>query len=495
MKNTISWKMGVAEQRLEFFILVENLAYPKNVDVAWAGRDGSWRELRAEYHGFAGKNRERWRARASFRPFDGGLPGNIRFALRCRMSNGEYWDNNNGRDYSSDADSGILIPEGITLLATGYGEILDLGRRSYRLAVAVHMSIHPGRVGIRWTADNWRTYQESPCFLKKGYWFQTCRSHAENPNKYGWMIWEGGMDIRDAYRIEYAVFCDNGEKRLWDNNYGRNFLLRRESLKVLTLNLHCYQEEKQDEKFGLIARAIKDLKIDIACFQEVGENWNDGRGDRESNAALIIRDRLRKWYHLHYHLYSDWSHIGFGRYREGSAILSRYKLLSLNSRYVSNSSDAYDINSRKVVGGLVHVPYMGYVNVYSTHLSWESAGFREQFRNLKKWADEQHEDYMAATLLCGDFNSKAGSEGYIEVVGTKEYEDQFLRVISPDLFGRIFSNSPKDFHLLHDDHRIDYIFLKKGARLQATAARPLFTEQDYGRVSDHWGYLVEFEPV
>jgi maltose 6'-phosphate phosphatase len=493
-KNTISWKMGVAEQRLEFFILVENLAYSKKVDVVWAGRDGSWKELQAEFHSSAGENRERWRACASFRPFNGGLPGNIRFALRCRMMNMEYWDNNHRQDYSIDGDSGIFVPEGMPFSAIGYRESLERGEKSYPVTIAVHHSLGSARVGITWTTDNWKTRHESRCFFKKAYWYEEYRSHAENPNKYGWLIWKGQIDVKDVYRIEYAVFCDNGRERIWDNNFGRNFRAGRERLKVLTLNLHCYQEENQDEKFSRIARAISDLRIDVVCFQEVGEKWNQGRGDRESNAAMIIRDRLKRWYHLHYHLYTDWSHIGFDKYREGSAILSRYKFLAVDSRYVSNSNDPYDINSRKVVGGLVHVPYMGYLKVFSAHLSWWSAGFREQFESLRRWIEEQHKDYRAATLLCGDFNSKAGSEGYIQVVGKKEYEDQFLRAVSPELFKRIFGNSPKDWHWLQDDHRIDYIFLKGGGKLKAIRARVLFTENDYGRVSDHLGYVVEFEP-
>ena len=40
-----------------------------------------------------------------------------------------------------------------------------------------------------------------------------------------------------------------------------------------------------------------------------------------------------------------------------------------------------------------------------------------------------------------------------------------------------------------------YIFMQKHSSLQAVAARELFTNGDhYGRVSDHTGYCVEFEP-
>jgi maltose 6'-phosphate phosphatase len=36
--------------------------------------------------------------------------------------------------------------------------------------------------------------------------------------------------------------------------------------------------------------------------------------------------------------------------------------------------------------------------------------------------------------------------------------------------------------------------MQKHSSLQAVAARELFTNGDYGRVSDHIGYCVEFEP-
>ena len=121
-------------------------------------------------------------------------------------------------------------------------------------------------------------------------------------------------------------------------------MARRRRLKILTLNLHCYQEENQDTKFSQIAKAIDDLDIDVVCLQEVGEQWANGNGDWDSNAAKVIRDRLRQ----HYHLHTDWSHLGFDRYREGIAVLSRYDFLMTDAGYVSSSHDVYSIDSRKV---------------------------------------------------------------------------------------------------------------------------------------------------
>ena len=70
-----------------------------------------------------------------------------------------------------------------------------------------------------------------------------------------------------------------------------------------------------------------------------------------------------------YHLHADWAHLGFERYREGVAILSRFpsshgRSLRLHRR------DVYSIHARKAVLAQVDVPHFGLVNVFSTHLSW-----------------------------------------------------------------------------------------------------------------------------
>jgi maltose 6'-phosphate phosphatase len=217
----------------------------------------------------------------------------------------------------------------------------------------------------------------------------------------------------------------------------------------------------------------------------------DGQGDWESNSAKIINDRLKQPFHLH----TDWSHLGFDKYREGVAILCRYPLSNHESRYVSDSHDVYDIHSRKVVMARAHVPYIGPINVFSAHLSWMEDGFQEQFQRLHEWVETTNDESVKATLLCGDFNVTAGTSGYQCVVESNKYDDQYLAANEHGIFEKIFRVN--DVHwqdLLTDDYRIDYIFMNKTSELQVTSAKVVFTEQDYGRVSDHCGYFMTFEP-
>ncbi len=492
-ENTISLRKQRLHQELVYVMRVENIAFDKVVEVHWAGEDKVWHTLQAEYHSSGGKNQEIWRAEAHFDPTDGAyLPGNVEFALRYHVLGKDYWDSNEARNYIANAGSGSLLEQSTRLLNIDFNPILRPGQRYYPVTVAVRHSLQPRRVYIHWTTDNWRTTHMTPCFFLRMRWDQCGRRSARNPNGNDTGIWISQIKTGNAFRVQYAIACETQDRTIWDNNFGHNYVARRRRLKILTLNLHCYQEENQDAKFSQIARAIDDFDIDVVCLQEVAEHWRDGSGDWNSNSARIIRDRLRQPYYLH----TDWSHLGFDRYREGIAVLSRYDFLATDAGYVSSSQDVYSINSRKVAMVELNVPYMGIVNVFSAHLSWPSGGFYEQFDRLRAWANQKHGKHLAATFLCGDFNIKAGSEAYQAVVSTREYEDQYLAATSRDKFEKIFrKQSPNIGRQLAKDGRIDFIFMHKNSSLQAVAARELFTNgDDYGRVSDHVGYYVEFEP-
>ena len=490
-ENIITRKKGSPQQCLTFYLLVENHTFGKEVAVRWAGEDGVWQTLPATYLAYAGDRREIWRAQSWLQPTEQrSLPGNIQFALHCRMEGRDAWENAGGANYWIEADAGIRLHDQ-PLLNVDYGLLLQPDQKLLNVTVAVQQGLEPEEVYIEWSTDGWKTVKRTPCFYARDHWERNTQSNARNPNQYGVQLWTGRLKLREAYRVEYVVGCRRGQQTWWDNNRGANYLARRADLKVLTLNLHCYQEPDQDAKLSRIAAAIAELDIDIVCFQEVAENWNNGHGDWNSNAAKVISERIGRAYHL----YTDWAHQGFGRFREGVAILSKFPLLKQEARYVSASQDAYDIHARKALMVQVDVPAVGLVNLFCAHLSWWQDGFRQQFDTLASWAEQSQRRQVAATLLCGDFNIKAGAEGYRHIVGAAQYEDQYLKVARRPVFDAIFRRRQTDWPaLLADDHRIDYIFLHRASKVKATGTRVLFTETDYGRVSDHAGFFVTFEP-
>jgi len=492
VENTISRRHRKVQQQLTFFMQVENVAYDKELDVVWAGEDGVWHTLAAKYHSMLGNDKEYWQAYISITATEKqSLAGNIQFGVRYRIFTAEYWDNNQGQNFSSEADSGIRLAHHKLVQMISPASALPDDQAHIPVSIAVDASFNAEQVTIHWTTDHWATTEKSECHLKRNYWDQQFKSNARNPNQYGTQLWTGEINSGDAFRLQYVICCERDGKALWENNEGNNYSFQREQLKVLILNLHCYQEENQDQKFTQIAKAINELDIDIVCLQEVAEYWRDGLGDWESNSAKIINDRLPRPFHLH----TDWSHLGFDQFREGVAILSRYPLSHHEARYVSDSDDIYSIHSRKVVMARAHVPYIGPINVFSAHLSWLEDGFQQQFQRLHEWAESSQTDDIKASLLSGDFNITAGSSGYEYVVNSNQYDDQYLAANEHGVFEKIFRVNDAHWQdLLAEDYRIDYIFMNKASELQVTSAKVLFTDNDYGQVSDHCGYFMTFEP-
>jgi maltose 6'-phosphate phosphatase len=492
VENVITRKKAGVQQTLRFFMRVENVSYDKRVDIIWSGEDGVWQTFPASFYRKLQDNMECWQAQLTFQLSAlQSLPGNIQFGLRYQTSGAEYWDNRQGSNYSSQADSGLQITCAIPLLNFDFIDQFVEGQKNIPITVAVDKYNEADKVTVHWTTDNWRHTHKSSCHFQRNYWDKNALSNARNPNQYGTAIWKGWLRIGHAFRLQYIIALERNGQIFWDNNYEKNYSLSREPLKVLILNLHCYQEEEQDYKFSQIAKAINELDADVVCLQEVAELWNEGAGDWESNSAKIINDRLDKPYHLH----TDWAHLGFDKYREGVAVLSKYRFIKQDAKYVSDSHDAFSINSRKVVMAQIKVPYIGLINVFSAHLSWWEGGFAEQFTRLCEWAETKQSAHVDATLLCGDFNIAVGSKGYHLVVDAHQYDDQYLAANSQGIFDRVFRGNDSHWDdYLADDYRIDYVFLNKTSELQVSSAQVLFTEQDYGRVSDHYGYFMTFEP-
>lgn len=481
--NKVSRSKNAYKQELVFYMQVENLVFDKDITVICKDQQGIAHTLKAKYQHRLPSGLESWCATLTVQEKTLALlPGDIQFVCRYQAYNQEFWDDNNGKQYQSSADSGISLNPDLALLNLSYHPVIHQTQQLLPISIALKYSLAAKKVIIHWTTNNWQTSTQTLCQTPK---VRITKKPPEN------QIWSANLHIEQVFHLQYCICVITTTGELWDNHFGLNYTAQRKALSILILNLHCYQEDNQDAKFSLIAKAINEKNVDIVCLQEVAEYWNNGQGDWSSNSANIINSRLKKPYHL----YTDWSHMGFDQYREGVAILSRFPIAQQESRYVSNSDSAYDINSRKVVLAQIEYPAIGKINVFSAHLSWWEGGFQEQFHNLSTWAAEKNLPAYQATLLCGDFNIAAGSIGYNFIVQANEYEDQFLSANSHGVFERIFKvNDPYWQQSLDHDYRIDYIFMHKSSQLKVISASVLFTEHDYGRVSDHCGYLMTFEP-
>ena len=275
-------------------------------------------------------------------------------------------------------------------------------------------------------------------------------------------------------------------------------------LSLLTLNLHTYQQHARDCPFStmhqhereveIIVQAIAELRIDVICFQEVGEYMHDPitdpYGESPSNMAFRICRRLRQW-KLWYHVHQDWSHIGCFRWREGTAILSRYPLLHNHSAYVSADQRKDSYLSRNVTLSCVDVPCFGLLHIANVHLNWVEHGFFEEYARLGELIRSRFQFGSRGDLMVGDFNAPAGEDGYGRIVGNGEYVDQFYeahpdRFCEPSFCGQIdgWRHGPA--------RRVDYVFKRNGSPMQIQSMDVIFNGDFYPIVSDHFGYLARF---
>lgn len=273
---------------------------------------------------------------------------------------------------------------------------------------------------------------------------------------------------------------------------------------ILTINLHTYQEVKQNEKFNLITDIIGMMDIDFIAFQECAQNKSARIVDgiiREDNMALIITERLQEKYDLNYNFVWNWSHYGWTVWEEGVAILSKYTVVNFDDRYVSSTSNTSSIESRKVIYGSFQIPDLGFINLFSAHLHWRTSLTSEeqnnQIKNVKLMLDEKESlvsGMEVISFVCGDFNGNPTSEypwseGYNTMMRNGDFTDTFLEIYP-------FANTTpaqSSYNTIGGDFpgRIDYIFMKNNSNFKVVDSQIIFTSEVVGKVSDHYGVLTK----
>ncbi len=113
-------------------------------------------------------------------------------------------------------------------------------------------------------------------------------------------------------------------------------------MKILTLNCHSWQEEKQLEKIKYLAKVIYENNYDVIALQEVSQSINSKilfDNIKEDNFAFILIKELEKLGENRFKILWDFAHIGYDKYEEGLAILTKHPIKRKKSFYISKSKD------------------------------------------------------------------------------------------------------------------------------------------------------------
>ncbi|MBO1510243.1 endonuclease/exonuclease/phosphatase family protein [Metabacillus bambusae] len=260
-------------------------------------------------------------------------------------------------------------------------------------------------------------------------------------------------------------------------------------MKLLTLNCHSWQEENQLDKIKCLAKTIKEKSYDVIALQEVSQLI---AGDKiagtinKDNYLTILLNELKELGVTNYNYIWDFSHIGFDRYEEGLAMLTKHQIEEKSSFFISLTDEPDNWKTRKIVG--VKIRYNNeYISFYSCHLGWwgdKEEPFRKQVDNLLFCVKKDETFY-----LMGDFNNSASvkGEGY-DYLLSKGLYDTYELAIEKDC-GITVEGKITGWDTNKHDLRIDYIFTNK--QILVDKSNVIFNNVNKPIISDHFGLEIE----
>ncbi|MGX6961954.1 endonuclease/exonuclease/phosphatase family protein [Vagococcus xieshaowenii] len=265
--------------------------------------------------------------------------------------------------------------------------------------------------------------------------------------------------------------------------------------KLLTLNLHSWMEEQPLLKLDILAQEIIKQDYSMIALQEINQlitsptTTTDDffcatpqqHAIKQDNFALLLINRLKE---LGSHYYWGWAynHIGYDKYEEGVALLSKTPLVT-SAHTISQRQDPTDYRTRTVLIGETQLDHQS-LTIVSGHYSWwinSEEGFAYEWQRLI-----EHLPPEQPLILAGDFNNPAHlpREGYELVMRSSlELTDAFLD--AKETVGEFTVEKTIDgWEENTQQLRIDYIF---GRGVFFETYRIKFNGIDTSIISDHFG--------
>lgn len=256
-------------------------------------------------------------------------------------------------------------------------------------------------------------------------------------------------------------------------------------MKLLTLNCHSWQEEKQLEKIKYLAKIIAEKDYDVIALQEVSQRINTNRKIAKDNYIYILMEELKSLGIGKYEFVWDLSHIGYDIYEEGLALITKHNIIDYESFYVSKSKDIRNYKSRKIIKAKIGINKDEF-QFLSCHLGW----WQDKDEQFKEQVDELINNIQkdTRTFIMGDFNNDAFvvGEGYDYLLNKGLYDTYNLakeKDSGVTVKGKIdgWSN-----HL--DDKRLDLILVNH--ELEVKSSKIIFNGENKEVISDHYGVEI-----
>ncbi|MFS1664078.1 endonuclease/exonuclease/phosphatase family protein [Streptococcus sp. zg-JUN1979] len=268
--------------------------------------------------------------------------------------------------------------------------------------------------------------------------------------------------------------------------------------KVLTLNTHAWMEDNPLDKMMTLAQDIIEQDYDIICLQEINQEMTSKPAEHttsyqalanapvlhEDNYALQLVEHLEKEGKT-YHWSWAYNHIGYDKYHEGVAILSKEPIEAYDI-LVSDVDDDTDYHTRRTLAAKTQLDGQEVLAV-SVHLSWWDKGFQLEWAKLEEALLKQD----LPVIIMGDFNNPYDESGYRRILESqlqlKDSHTDAQKVvgdytIKADIDGWEGNSA---------NLKVDYIFTNLACRIKVSEI--VFDGGSLPVVSDHFGIRASWQ--
>lgn len=259
-------------------------------------------------------------------------------------------------------------------------------------------------------------------------------------------------------------------------------------MKLLTLNVHAWMEEHTEEKLTILAQVIAEKAYDIIALQEVNQSLTSPFVTnclRQDNYGLILLEKLRSLHVSDYSYYWSPSHLGYDKYEEGIAFLTRLPVYEVDDFYCSRNTGFDTHLSRKILG--LTLEYQGqFVDVYSCHINLPSFEEESQLENVENILRRNESKHLK--ILMGDFNMDAFSDSktYQAIKELGLFDTYELARVRDE--GVTVEKAIDGWQNSSNQKRLDYVFINQ--KKKVSSSQVIFNGRNKDVVSDHFGVEV-----
>ncbi len=276
-------------------------------------------------------------------------------------------------------------------------------------------------------------------------------------------------------------------------------------MKLLTLNTHSLVENNYERKLRDFTKAAAINKPDIIALQEVNQTCTEEIIPPSELPGYVpcgnTPETVRKDNHVYNAVkllaekgvdyYWTWlgMKLGYNKYDEGIALMSRSRILEARSFTVSAIDDYHNWKTRKIIG--IRTENAPDTWFYSVHLGWwndEDELFQEQWRRLGEAVSGDKRAW-----LMGDFNSPAEvrGEGY-DLISSAGWHDSFKLAEKHDsgiTVGGVIDGWRDKLSSECSGMRIDQLWCSEN--VPVVSSKVIFNGENAPVVSDHYGVIIE----